>query len=360
MFPPAEPTPSFPYRIVQKVGEGAMGIVYRAEDLELGRQVAIKVIKPAHLASLSGQEAQAAVHRFMQEARAAAALAHPNATIVHRVGTEAGRPFIAMEWIEGRTLEEHVAQRKRLPLDQVARIGLQVLAVLSAAHELGIVHRDIKPANLMVTPDGRLKVTDFGIARVQGSLLAQTQAGLILGTPKYSAPEQLAGRAVDRRADLYALGGVLYEASCGHPPFEATNLYELMNDVQLRPPTPPSLHVPGLLPAFEAFVLRALAKKPEDRFASAREMALALQPFLAKPAANAAIGLQTTSVSARIPVVPVEGQTPLGLVAGAVRSWPARARLAARTRPRCSTGSSSALSTPRRSAARSRCPGPAS
>lgn len=326
MFPPNEPTPTFPYRIVQKVGEGAMGIVYRAEDLELGRHVAIKVIKPAHLASLAGHEAHAAVRRFIQEARAAAALAHPGATVVHRVGTEAGWPFIAMEWIDGQTLEEHVAQRKRLPLDQVARIGLQVLAVLSAAHQLGIVHRDIKPANLMVTKDGRLKVTDFGIARVQGSSLAQTQAGAILGTPKYSAPEQLAGRAVDLRVDLYALGGVLYEAASGRPPFEATNLYELLSDVQLRPPTPPGGHVPGLPPAFDAFVLRALAKNPEDRFASAREMALALQPFLAKPAAAAATatgGLEATFASRKTPVVLVDAQTPHGLVAAAVRTWPA-------------------------------------
>jgi serine/threonine protein kinase len=197
-----------PFRMVGKVGEGAMGVVYRAEDLELGRPVAIKLIKPEHLASLGGLAGQAAA-RFLQEARAAAAVRHPGATVVHRVGTEGGQPYLVMEWLDGQTLEAALAQRGRLPWEQAARLGLYLLAVLDAAHRQGIVHRDVKPANVMLLRGGAPKLTDFGIARVRGSSATDTLAGVVVGTPRYAAPEQLAGRPVDARADLYALGGVL-------------------------------------------------------------------------------------------------------------------------------------------------------
>jgi serine/threonine-protein kinase len=327
MFPPPDPTHSFPYRILGQVGEGAMGIVYRAQDLELGRSVAIKVIKPSHLASLTGHESHIAVERFLQEARAAAALSHPGATVVHRVGTEGGAPYIVMEWLEGKTLEAHLAERKRLPPDQVARIGLYVLAVLSAAHQLGIIHRDVKPSNLILTKAGPLKLTDFGIARMQGAGAARTQAGAVVGTPRYAAPEQLAGGSVDHRADLYALGGVLYEALCGRPPFESDNLYTLLIDVQSGTPATPSSLVPDLPPGFDAFLLRALAKKPEDRFSSARDMALALQPFFGQASASAvATTLKRTASIPPAPgrlVVQVEAQSVPALVAATVRTWPA-------------------------------------
>ncbi len=331
MFPPAAPTPTFPYRVLEKVGEGAMGSVYRAEDLELGRRVAIKVIKAGLLASMAPADAQALVQRFLQEARAAAALTHPGAVTVHRVGTEGGWPFIAMEWLEAKTLDELLRQRHRYEAAQVARLGLQVLDVLAAAHEAGVVHRDIKPANLLVTRDGRVKVADFGIARLQGSSVAHTQVGMILGTPQYAAPEQLAGQAVDCRADLYALGGVLYEATVGRPPFDAQNLYELIHLVQTSAPAPPSARVAGVPPALDAVLLRALAKRPQERFASAREMATALQPLVssktpggAPPSAPRAPRTPTTPPTlAHVPALAVEGNTAAVLVANAVRSWPA-------------------------------------
>ena len=166
-FPPSAPTASFPYRVLAKVGEGAMGEVYRAEDLDLGRQVAIKVIRPDSTAPLRGSDPQATLNRFLQEARAAAALSHPGVTTVHRVGSEGGHPYIAMEWLEGHTLEELIARGGRLPPEQAARIGLQVLSTLEAAHAAGVIHRDIKPGNLMVLPSGRIKVTDFGVAQVR-------------------------------------------------------------------------------------------------------------------------------------------------------------------------------------------------
>jgi serine/threonine protein kinase len=328
MFPPAEPTPTFPYRILERVGEGAMGEVFRAEDLELGRLVAIKVIKASFLSAMSSDDAHAMMQRFVQEARAAARLSHPGVATVHRVGTEQGWPFISMEWLDGQTLERYLKDRTRITGDQVVKLGLQVLAVLAAAHEAGVIHRDIKPANLMLTRDGRVKVTDFGIARVQGSSLAMTQAGSILGTPQYAAPEQLAGQSVDARADLYALGGLLYEAAVGRPAFEAASLYELIHLVQTAMPVAPSALIPGLSSGLDAVLLRALAKRPGERFSSAREMARALQATVQR---NTTSGIDNTAGPARtsartlvrVPSVFVEGSTPPLLVASAIRRWPA-------------------------------------
>ncbi len=314
-------TPAFPWRILSKAGEGAMGEVYLAEDQDLGRRVAIKVIKPELLSSLSAADAQAAIQRFVQEARAAAALSHPGVPAVHRIGTEGGWPYIVMEWLDGQTLDGILAGRRRLPAEQAAWLGLQVLSVLETAHGAGIVHRDIKPENLLLTRDRRLKVTDFGIAHVRGSSLARTQVGALLGTPSYAAPEQLAGQPVDGRADLYSLGAVLYQALVGRPPFEATSLYELIQLVQTQPPLPPRTAVPGLPAALEAAILHALAKRPEDRFSTAREMAAVLQPFAASPGAAPRSAPATTLAS--VQTVWTSGATPQELVAGAVRQWPA-------------------------------------
>lgn len=331
MFPPVAPTPTFPYRILGKIGEGAMGAVYQAEDLELGRRVALKVIKPELLARLSPAEATEMTQRFLQEARAAAALTHPGATVVHRVGSEGGAPYIAMEWLDGRPLDVLLTERQRFAPEHVARLGLQVLSVLTAAHEAGIVHRDIKPANLIVTREGRVKVTDFGIARMQGSSLAHTQAGMILGTPQYAAPEQLAGQAIDCRADLYALGGVLYEVLVGRPAFEAPSLYELIHKVQTTMPAAPSSLIAGSPPDLDGVILKALSKRAEDRFSTAHEMALALQPFVGRaqtqvgPVRPAARPREADSGAtlARVPNLVVPGVTPAALVANVAKQWPA-------------------------------------
>ena len=328
MFPPPHPTASFPYRIVTKVGEGGMGAVYRAEDLDLGRAVAIKVIKPEHVARLRGPAAQLAVDRFLQEARAAAALSHPGVTMVHRIGTECGWPYIAMEWLEGRTLEELLADEpQRFSIPQAVRVALEVLAVLEVAHTAGVVHRDIKPANLMLVANGRVKVTDFGIARVRGSKLAHTQAGVIMGTPQYAAPEQLLGQASDCRVDLYALASVLYEMIVGRPPFEAATIYELIHAVHDTMPAPPSLVVARVPPAIDAIIARALAKRPDDRFGSAAEMAAALQPFSSSAITKASgVGLPVPASSfVPVPVLVAEGSAPRALVASTMRRWPATA-----------------------------------
>ncbi|MBK9037459.1 MAG: protein kinase [Myxococcales bacterium] len=328
-FPPPAPTATFPYRVLEKIGEGAMGEVYRAEDLDLARMVAIKVIRPEH-ASARGTDPDATVNRFLQEARAAAALSHPGVTTVHRVGTAGGHPYIAMEWLDGHTLEDILARGGRIPPEQAVRIGLQVLSALEAAHAAGIVHRDIKPDNLMVLPSGRIKVTDFGVARVRGSDLAHTQAGMIVGTPQYAAPEQLAGGAIDHRIDLYALACVLYEALVGRPPFEASSIYELVQAVHAEAPRPPSALVDGLPPGLDAGVLRGLAKRPEDRFASAADMRAALDPFRTRRAApppptEATPGRAVPAVApthAQVATVQAVGEREHELVMSVVRQWP--------------------------------------
>lgn len=331
-FPPSAPTASFPYRVLAKVGEGAMGEVYRAEDLDLGRQVAIKVIRPDSTAPLRGSDPQATLNRFLQEARAAAALSHPGVTTVHRVGSEAGHPYIAMEWLEGHTLEELIARGGRLPPEQAARIGLQVLSTLEAAHAAGVIHRDIKPGNLMVLPSGRIKVTDFGVAQVRGSTLAHTQAGMIVGTPHYAAPEQLAGGAIDDRVDLYALACVLYEALVGRPPFDAGSIYALIQAVHTETPPAPSALVPGLTPGLDAVVMKGLAKHPDDRFTSAAEMRAALFPFRARSPDGAAppavIGAArgtpaVAATHARVATVRAAGRRACELVLAVARQWPA-------------------------------------
>ncbi|GMV38454.1 MAG: hypothetical protein AMXMBFR64_01700 [Myxococcales bacterium] len=320
---PPRPTPTFPFQVGRRVGEGAMGEVYYAEDLELGRPVAIKVIRPTFLAALSEDQAHDAARRFLQEARAAAALTHPGATTVHRVGTEHGRPYIAMEWIEGRPLDAVLRQDGPLPVEEAVRVAVQVLDVLAAAHEAGIVHRDVKPGNLMLTRDGRVKVTDFGIARVQGSDLARTQAGTVLGTPHYAAPEQLAGRSVDCRADLYAAGAVLYETLVGQPPFDGATLYEVIRQAVLSEPVHPSDRAPRVPRALGDAVLRALAKQPDDRFPDARSMARALQPWIAAPAPTADTVLSGSEpMPVTDPTLFVAGASAGAIVAALVRSWP--------------------------------------
>lgn len=324
-FPPQAPSATFPFRIVGKVGEGGMGAVYRAQDVELGRCVAIKVIRPELIGAPPGSDAQSAAQRFQQEARAAAALTHPGVTTVYRAATEDGTPYIAMEWLDGHTLEELLVNR-RFTVEQAARIGLQVLAVLEEAHAAGVVHRDIKPGNLMVLANGRIKVMDFGVARMRDSALAQTRAGVVIGTPHYAAPEQLAGEAVDSRADLYALAAVLYEVIVGHPPFEATSLFEQIHAVHTQAPTPPSALVADVPAAFDVVLLTALAKRAEDRFATAAAMSAALRPFK-----NRSVPLPTPPATAPraserpVPTMSLDGDRPAALVAGALRGWPATA-----------------------------------
>ncbi|MDH5282606.1 MAG: protein kinase [Gemmatimonadota bacterium] len=258
------------YEIKSQLGEGGMGVVYRAYDRELGEPVAIKTLR----AELLGDASQ--LERFKQEIRLARRITHPNVVRTHDLGEADGLYFITMEFVEGTSLDQLIGRKGALPLDVTLTIGRQLCRALEVAHAQGVVHRDIKPQNLVVDPQGFLKVMDFGIARLVEGRQGQpgtglTAAGSIIGTPEYMAPEQLMGQAVDGRADLYAAGVVLYECATGRRLFTGESFATvLMKQVQEAPPDPRAT-VPGLPESFSRVVLRALAKPPAERWQTASE-----------------------------------------------------------------------------------------
>jgi beta-lactam-binding protein with PASTA domain/predicted Ser/Thr protein kinase len=252
------------YRIVRKLGSGGMADVYLAEDEELGRRIAIKILNDRHAND------ESFVERFRREAKNAAGLSHPNIVSIYDRGEAEGTYYIAMEYLDGRSLKELVVARGPLPIGDAIDATRQVLAALRFAHRKGVVHRDIKPHNVMADADGRLKVTDFGIARAGVSQM--TEAGSIIGTAQYLSPEQARGAAVDQRSDLYSVGIVLYEMLTGKTPFTGETPVEIAMKHLSDPPRPPSLARPDISPDLDMVVLRALAKSPDDRFQTAEEM----------------------------------------------------------------------------------------
>jgi len=267
------------YRIVRALGKGGMGAVYEGVHEELQRRVAVKVLH----GMLSGDQIQ--LERFRREAETAAALGHPNIVPVTDFGVEAGRAFLVMELIEGRTLFEIVRDDGPLSQARAAAIGIQVLSALEAVHSAGVVHRDLKPSNVMVTTVAGLhehaRLLDFGVAKMrEGPGYARlTATGLIVGTPTYMAPEQVVGRAVDGRTDLYAAGALLYAALVKRPPIAVGPLGEQVQRILDTEPMPLASLRADLEPRFCAVIMRALAKLPNDRWANAGEMADALRPF---------------------------------------------------------------------------------
>jgi serine/threonine protein kinase len=262
------------YRVLELVGCGAMGVVYKALDINLDRTVAIKVMGAA------ARNEPDFVERFRQEARMQGALNHPNVALLFDYFVHEGAPVAVMEFIDGESLEQLIRRRGAIPAHECVPLFKQALCGVAAAHRAGIVHRDLKPSNLMVTKDGVVKVMDFGIARRQGVSGAATKVGssTSIGSPLYMAPEQILGRAVDCRTDIYALGITLYELVTGQQPFNPRGKteYSLLNAHVNDLPEPPTAHcrdIPG--PVVDA-VLRALAKEPEDRFQSADEFMRAL------------------------------------------------------------------------------------
>lgn len=257
------------YRILGELGRGAMGTVYRAVDPLIEREVAIKALHP----NLPEDVREGVRERFLREAKAAGRLAHPNIVIIYDVGEQADIAYIAMELLEGRSLQQ-VLREGRLPLDTIIDLATQIAEGLEHAHRASIVHRDVKPANVMVSPAGRAKLTDFGVAYVASSTMTQT--GAALGSPKYMSPEQVTGQPVDPRSDVFALGVVLYEMLVGRTPFENpsdTTVFALMHRIA-RDPHRPVTQVDARLPAaFDRILARALAKRPADRYARAGEMA---------------------------------------------------------------------------------------
>lgn len=262
------------YRILGELGRGAMGVVYRAEDPVLDRQLAIKtVFVPADDADRAEYEA-----RFTQEARAAGKLAHPGIVTIYDVGREGEVVYMAMELLEGVDLSAQAATR-RFSVTEAVGIVERVADALSFAHDRGVVHRDIKPPNIMLVGGGRVKIMDFGIARMRSSDL-KTQTGLMLGTPRYMSPEQVAGRPVDQRSDIFSLGIVLYELLTGTKLFAGDGATEIMYNVSQLRPVPPSRinrQVPAML---DLVVAKALEKDAGERYQDAHQFAADLRACL--------------------------------------------------------------------------------
>jgi serine/threonine-protein kinase len=271
------------YRIVARLGEGGMGVVYRAEDEQLRRTVALKVL-------LDGSRNEDKRQRFLREARSAAAITHPNVAVVHQIDEASGRIYIAMELVEGENLRERM-KRGRLDLPLAREMGLQIARGLAAAHAKGIVHRDLKPENVMITPAGDVKLLDFGLAKSAGQLAANSdplperdtaepfvtsEHGKVLGTPDYMSPEQAMGEPLDVRSDVFALGLVLHEMIAGAPPFSGATPAAVMVAIARDPAPPLRAVAPHVDEVTEALVLRCLAKAPQDRFGSAGEIVAAL------------------------------------------------------------------------------------
>ncbi|HEY3447076.1 MAG TPA: protein kinase [Myxococcales bacterium] len=272
------------WRIEKKIGQGGMGSVYFAQDLSLDRRVAIKILAP----DLCNDHEFVA--RFEREAKGTANLEHPNVVLVYAVGQHFGRPFIVMKHLEGQSLARHLKQAKTgLPREQVVPVFAQLLAGLGFIHSKGYVHRDIKSGNIFLGPDGKTTILDFGILKDAKSTQGLTRVGVVMGTPHYLAPEQALGKTIDHRADLYAVGVLLYECLTGKPPFEADNARRII-EMHLRKAAPdPCDLVPDLPPAVGDVVRQALAKKPEERFQSADEFAQALKEAFAPPQTTAVL-----------------------------------------------------------------------
>lgn len=278
--PEKTPTPTFPYRIHEPIGRGAMGIVYRATDVTLERTVAIKILRPSVLEEAPRPEQEQMRRRFLQEARAAAALSHPGVTTVYQVGEEQGVPYLVMEWLQGTTLDDILRQHGRFSVPEAIRLTVALLETLDEAHRHGVVHRDIKPSNLMLLHDGRLKVTDFGIARLRGREVVKTQAGTVLGTPRFASPEQLRGQDVDGRSDLFAVGILLYSLLTGRFPFDGESFAAVATAIFESHPVPPSQLVPSVPSPVEEVILKALSKERAARYSTAAAMAEPLHPWL--------------------------------------------------------------------------------
>jgi eukaryotic-like serine/threonine-protein kinase len=321
-----------PYRVLEKLGEGGMGEVYRARDPRLGRDVAIKVLPTAWAAdadpsagsgSSRARSRDDRLRRFEQEARAASALDHPNIVVVHDIGTHDGAPYLVTELLEGANLRDHLG-RGPLPPAKVIELATQIACGLAAAHEKGIVHRDLKPENVFVTRDGHVKILDFGLAKhfaagppsPQSELPTQdasraTQAGVLLGTVGYMSPEQVRGEPADARSDIFSFGCVLYEMLGGRPAFRKDSAVETLHAILKEDPLPvpsSSGSSPGPpSPAVQRIVRRCLEKRPEDRFASASDLHFALQSLLQLP------GLESVSQEPprkSIVVLPFENLSP--------------------------------------------------
>src|SRR5438128_11542296 len=291
-----------PYEILSPLGAGGMGEVYLARDTRLGRDVAVKVLP----SSFSNDEQR--LHRFEQESCAAGALNHPNILAIHDVGKHDGSPYVVSELLEGETLRERIAGAA-LPQRKAIDYSLQVARGLAAAHEKGIVHRDLKPENIFVTKDGRVKILDFGLAKLTEPADGQphsdiptrridTDPGMVMGTVGYMSPEQVKGRPVDHRSDIFSFGAILYEMLSGRRAFHGESAAETMSAILKEDPSDLSETNQNVSPALERLVNHCLEKDPEARFHSASDLAFALEAL----SGSAPVSGQTMTAISDVPI----------------------------------------------------------
>jgi len=256
------------YALLSEIGQGAMGVVYKARDPVIDRIVAIKTIN----LTLPRDELGEYEARFYQEARAAGGLNHPNIVIIYDIGRSERVAYMAMELLEGEELRSILSDKQALPVALALDIARQVAEGLAYAHERHVIHRDIKPANIMIVRDGLVKITDFGIARMRTNEV-KTMTGMILGSPKYMSPEQIVGKAIDHRSDIFSLGVVLYEMLTGEAPFLADSVHGVMYQVLNFTPQPPSARNARLPALVDLIVAKALNKNPEQRYDDVKDLA---------------------------------------------------------------------------------------
>ena len=309
------PTKLGRYEIVREIGHGAMGVVYEAVDPTIGRKIALKAIRFDGI----GTTADEAARRFKNEARAAGGLNHPNLVTVYDAGEDDGNLYLAMEFIDGSTLDALIRTQRTLPIAQTIDIVRQICAGLDFAHSKGIVHRDIKPANIMLAPHGLVKITDFGIARAGE---AMTMTGQVVGTPNYMSPEQVLGKTLDGRSDLFSVGVMLYEMVTGERPFEGQSITTIMYKIVHETPIPPRKLDASIHPGLSAVVEKSLAKSPEERFQTGAALSEALQNYERVSVRTSTLGAPTVGVPSLVdanatvdtapPAVPPAGQPQTG------------------------------------------------
>jgi len=254
------------YRLERRLGTGGMAVVYEGYDLMLERMVAVKILRQDFSKDDMFRQ------RFHQEAKAAANLTHPNIVTVHDYGLASGYPFIVMEYVPGMDLKTMLKQRGAMSVKKTLRLMIQACAGLGYAHRAGLVHCDIKPHNLLITPDMRLKITDFGIARAMASIHPEEHSAYVWGSPLYFSPEQAAGGAPSPASDVYSLGVVMYEMLVGHPPFQGTSAEELAQQHLVAQPIPPSALNVEIPQALEMILMKVLSKEPSARYRTADQL----------------------------------------------------------------------------------------
>ncbi len=268
------------YQIEGRLGSGGMAVVYRARDLMLERTVAVKILREDYSSDQAFRE------RFHQEAKAAANLSHPSIVTIHDFGLDAGRLFIVMEYIPGTDLKTILQSRGRFNTDEALPLVIQAAAGIGYAHRAGLVHCDVKPQNMLVTPDQRLKVTDFGIARALASIHPEEQSSVVWGSPQYFAPEQAAGMAPSPASDVYSLGVILYEMLTGRLPFTGVTALELSRQHRTSDVPSPRQFNPSIPAALEQILLKVLSKEPSARYRTADQLGRVLMTFNRAPTAS--------------------------------------------------------------------------